>query len=105
MKNCWSEDGFLFRNFKNGKSSITGYLEDYAHVIDAFISLYEITLDEKWLFYSKQLTHYCFDYFYNELKKVGIYSDINMLVGRDYKTAEGFPRELSNLGWKEKSKK
>lgn len=65
-KNCWSEDGFLFRNFKNGKSSITGYLEDYAHVIDAFISLYEITLDEKWLFYSKQLTHYCFDYFYNE---------------------------------------
>jgi hypothetical protein len=43
-----------------------------------------------------------FDYFYNELKKVGIYSDINMLVGRDYKTAEGFPRELSNLGWKEK---
>jgi uncharacterized protein YyaL (SSP411 family) len=66
VKNCWSEDGFLFRNFKNGKSSITGYLEDYAHVIDAFISLYEITLDEKWLFYSKQLTHYCFDYFYNE---------------------------------------
>lgn len=66
VKNCWSEDGFLFRNFKNGKSTITGYLEDYAHVIDAFISLYEITFDEKWLFYSKQLTHYCFDYFYNE---------------------------------------
>jgi uncharacterized protein YyaL (SSP411 family) len=44
QKNCWDNDGFLYRNFKNGKNSIVGYLEDYAHVIDAFISLYEITL-------------------------------------------------------------
>ncbi len=59
------EDGTLYRNFKNGKVSINGYLEDYGMVIDAFISLYEVTLDEKWLMLSKNLTDTCFDYFFN----------------------------------------
>ncbi|MNY07698.1 hypothetical protein D3C86_1405150 [compost metagenome] len=34
-------------------------------MIDAFISLYEATLDEKWLHHSKQLADYCFDHFYD----------------------------------------
>ncbi|WP_347173375.1 thioredoxin domain-containing protein [Polaribacter uvawellassae] len=59
------EDGTLYRNYKNGKASINGYLEDYGMVIDAFISLYEVTLDEKWLMLSKNLTDTCFDYFFN----------------------------------------
>jgi uncharacterized protein YyaL (SSP411 family) len=59
------DDGTLFRNFKNGKATINGYLEDYGTVIDAFISLYEITLDEKWLILSKNLTDTCFDYFFD----------------------------------------
>jgi len=65
IKNLWSEEGNLFHSYKNGKSTINGYLEDYALVIDAFISLYEVTLDEKWITYSKQLTDYCFEYFYD----------------------------------------
>lgn len=59
------EDGTLYRNYKNGQASINGYLEDYGTVIDAFISLYEVTLDEKWLMLSKNLTDTCFDYFFN----------------------------------------
>ena len=66
IKNLWTTEGNLLHNYKNGKANINGYLEDYALVIDAFISLYEATLDEKWLFNSKQLTDYVFDYFYNE---------------------------------------
>ncbi|HEX9980419.1 MAG TPA: thioredoxin domain-containing protein [Flavobacterium sp.] len=62
----WSAEGNLFRSYKNGKSSINGYLEDYAHVIAAFISLYEVTLDEKWLQKSRQLADYCFEYFYDD---------------------------------------
>lgn len=61
----WSAEGNLWHNYKNGKSTINGYLEDYAHVIDAFIALYEVTFDEQWLQQSKQLTDYCFDYFYD----------------------------------------
>jgi len=59
------EDGTLYRNYKNKQATINGYLEDYGTVIDAFISLYEVTLDEKWLMLSKNLTDTCFDYFFN----------------------------------------
>lgn len=61
-----SSDGNLFHNYKNGTTTINGYLEDYCFVIDAFIGLYQITLDEKWLDTSKQLTDYCLDNFYDE---------------------------------------
>lgn len=66
VENLWKPEGNLLHNYKDGKSTINGYLEDYCFVIEAFISLYEITLDEKWLHYSKQLTDYCFDHFYDE---------------------------------------
>ena len=60
------EDYTLYHNYKNGRATINGYLEDYASVIDAFIALYEVTFDEKWLTTAKKLTDTCFDYFYNQ---------------------------------------
>ncbi len=66
IKNQLKPDGGLYHNFKNGKSNINGYLEDYATVIEAFIKLYENTLDSKWLFKARDLTNYCFDNFYND---------------------------------------
>ncbi len=66
LNNLWSSEGNLYRTYKNGKASINGYLEDYAHVIQAFISLYQATLDESWLSNAKQLIDYCFDFFYDE---------------------------------------
>ena len=44
-------DGNILHNYKNGNANINGYLEDYCFVIEAFISLYEVTIDEKWLRY------------------------------------------------------
>ncbi|MES2588102.1 MAG: thioredoxin domain-containing protein [Bacteroidota bacterium] len=49
LKNQVQESGKLYHNFNAGKSTIDGFLEDYAHVISAFISLYQATFDEKWL--------------------------------------------------------
>ena len=66
LKNLWNSDGNLWHNYKNNKARINGYLEDYALVIDSFIALYEVTLDEKWLYNAKQLTDYTLDYFYEE---------------------------------------
>ncbi|WP_457616323.1 thioredoxin domain-containing protein [Lutibacter sp.] len=60
------ENGNLNHSFKNGKSTINGYLEDYATVIDAFISLYEVTLNDVWLDTAKRLTDYSFDHFFNQ---------------------------------------
>lgn len=63
--NLIKDDGGLYHNHKNGKSTINGYLEDYASVIDAFIGLYEVSLDEKWLFRAKALTNYCNQNFFD----------------------------------------
>ncbi|PKW29358.1 thioredoxin domain-containing protein [Flavobacterium lindanitolerans] len=64
IENLWTSEGNLLHNHKNEKNTINGYLEDYCFVIEAFISLYETTLDGKWLQNSRQLTDYCFDHFY-----------------------------------------
>ena len=63
-----TKNGNLLHNFKNKKTSINGYLEDYCFVIEAFINLYQVTLNEHWLRIAKQLTDYCFDNFYDETK-------------------------------------
>ncbi len=59
------EEGNLNHSYKNGKSTINGYLEDYATVIEAYISLYEATFNETWLHAAKQLTDYTFDHFFD----------------------------------------
>ncbi len=66
VKKLWSAEGHLFRTYKNGDTKLSGYLEDYAHIIAAFIQLYEVTMEEYWLQNAKQLTDYCFDYFYDQ---------------------------------------
>ncbi|WP_240607654.1 thioredoxin domain-containing protein [Marixanthomonas spongiae] len=60
------DDGALFHNYKNGNSTINGYLEDYAAVIEAFIALYQVTLDENWLDRSKKMADYAFRYFFDD---------------------------------------
>ena len=66
VKNQFQKDGSLYHSYKDGKSSIVGFSEDYATVIDAFISLYQITLDEKWLNKAKQLTNYAMTHFWDK---------------------------------------
>jgi uncharacterized protein len=61
-----TNNGGLFRNYKNGKATIPGFLDDYAFTIEAFISLYEVTFDEKWIDHAKNLTVYCTDHFYDK---------------------------------------
>lgn len=65
-----NNEGGLHRNYKNGKSSINGYLIDYATTIEAFISLYQVTSDEKWLNPARNLTNYAFDNFYDDTNKM-----------------------------------
>lgn len=64
------DDGGLYHNYKDGKSTINGYLEDYAAVIEAFLNLYENTLDEKWLLASRSYANYAFDHFFDDANKM-----------------------------------
>ncbi len=65
LSRCWNSDGKLMRNYKNGKASINGFLDDYALTTQAMLALYEISLDENWLTQAKQLTDYTLDHFYD----------------------------------------
>jgi len=58
LANLRSSDGGLYRNFKNGKVTISGFLDDYAFFIEALIALYQSDFDERWLYEAKQLTDY-----------------------------------------------
>ncbi|TKC06340.1 thioredoxin domain-containing protein [Pedobacter frigoris] len=53
-----AEDGGLYRNYKNGKASIPGFLDDYAFFIDALISLYQCDFGEHWLREARRLSDY-----------------------------------------------
>ncbi|RDI15850.1 hypothetical protein DEU42_101141 [Flavobacterium sp. AG291] len=70
----WHPDGFLWRTYKNGMAKINGFHEDYALTAEAFVSLYEATLEEKWLLYAKQIIDYCLENFYNEQQQFFAYN-------------------------------
>ena len=59
-------DGGLWHSYKDGKSSINGYLEDYCFTMEAFIALYEASLDQKWLDISKNFADYTISHFFNK---------------------------------------
>jgi uncharacterized protein YyaL (SSP411 family) len=86
----WDTDGHLWRTYKNRTAKIEGFLEDYAHVATAFVALYEATFEEKWLTYSKQLTDYCLEHFYDETRQFFRYASLDgeQLVAPHYETED-----------------
>lgn len=71
-------DGQILRNFKGGKSSIHGFLDDYALTALAFIQLYESTFDESWLYKANKIKEYVNQHFIDEESKMYYYtSDLN----------------------------
>ncbi len=65
-ENLIKKDGSMFHNYKNGKKSINGYLEDYATVAEAYLKLYEVTMDVNWLLSSRSLIDYSVKNFYDQ---------------------------------------
>ena len=85
-----SLEGFLYHSYKNGKSTIEGFLEDYAFTIQAFISLYQATLNENYLQQAKQWTDYCLDYFYDEKQQFFMFNSRNAspLIATHFETED-----------------
>jgi uncharacterized protein YyaL (SSP411 family) len=65
QKNVLKADGDLFRNYKNGVSSINAFLDDYAYLIKFYIRLYQATFDLKWLMDAEKLMNDVNAHFYN----------------------------------------
>jgi uncharacterized protein len=74
LKNYCQPSGQLLRVINNN-NSISGFLEDYAFVIDAFIAIYIITANEAWLLKAKQLADYTITYFYDESQTTYFFTD------------------------------
>ncbi|SNZ01017.1 thioredoxin domain-containing protein [Flagellimonas pacifica] len=87
-KEMIKDDHALFRNHKKGESSINAFLEDYATVIEAYLGLYEVTFDEKWLNHSKRLLDYAKIHFLD--KESGMFfftsDDDHSLIRRSIET-------------------
>lgn len=56
----------LLRIYKDGKSSIDAYLDDYSFLIEAYVSLYQSTFDEKWLALAKSRLSEVHENFFDE---------------------------------------
>lgn len=57
------ENGELWHNWKNGKASIHGFLEDYVWLIEALCGLYEATFEEQYLEEATRLMYVCLSIF------------------------------------------
>ena len=53
----------LMHDFGGNKNS--GYLDDYANTIDAYVHLYQASFNEKWLYEAKKLSDYTLKHFQN----------------------------------------
>jgi uncharacterized protein YyaL (SSP411 family) len=56
----------VFRAFKNKHSETEAFLEDYAFLIQAYTSLYQVTFNEGWLYKAKYWTVYVLNNFYDK---------------------------------------
>lgn len=77
-------DHSLWRSYKDGKSTIHAFLDDYALLSQAYINLYQVTFDIKWLQKAEKITNYTLEYFQNENSGMFYYtsSDHSNLVAR-----------------------
>ncbi len=63
VREMMKEGNRLDRNYKNGKSTINAFLDDYAITIEAFISMYEATFEPVWLDHADALTQHVLAHF------------------------------------------
>ena len=68
-------NGKLFHSWIKGKSTIDGYLEDYALTIQALLSLFETSGDENWLKLARKLNEYVTVNFYDESSGLYYFSE------------------------------
>ncbi len=70
-------DGMMYRIYAGGKTTIPGFLDDYAHVALAYINLYQATFKEDWLFEAEKLVNYVIAHFWDENESLFFYTADN----------------------------
>ncbi|MCI0751876.1 MAG: thioredoxin domain-containing protein, partial [Flammeovirgaceae bacterium] len=116
------EEGKIYRSFKNKRSDVEGFLDDYAYVIAAYVQLYQCTFSEIYIDKASHWMNHPLQYFYDKEEGFFFYtsSDSEKLISRKKEIFDNvipssnavMARTLNHLGiildredWKELSKK
>lgn len=101
-------DVLLLRHANPEKDPVHGFLDDYAYYIEALISLYEVTFDEKWVYKAKELANYVINNFYKDGESAFYYTSnqSESLIARKFDIMDDVTpssnsvliRQLSKLG-------
>ncbi len=60
------KDGRLFRTYRDGQARLTGYLSDYAFLVEGLLNLYEATFDAQWLTEAVALTDLSITHYFDK---------------------------------------
>lgn len=73
-ENLLSSNYKLYRNFKNGKATISAFLDDYALLIEAYLELYQATFNSNHIKQAKGLLEYTLKHFFDEQSGMFFYT-------------------------------
>jgi uncharacterized protein YyaL (SSP411 family) len=82
-------DGRLYHTWKEGDAKINGYLEDYTHLIEGLLELYQTTFDPRWYEAAHELAAAMIEHF--STPEGGFYD-----TSDDHETLITRPRELQD---------
>ncbi|UJH90648.1 thioredoxin domain-containing protein [Antarcticibacterium sp. 1MA-6-2] len=69
-----SPDSSLWRSYKDGKGRIAAFLDDYAMLSQAYIHLYQITLEKEWLTKANKIVDYAISNFRDDTSGMFYYT-------------------------------
>jgi uncharacterized protein len=101
VDNLIDANGAIMRNFKNGKATINGFLEDYSFTIEALLELYQVSGDEALVEVADGLAKYAISNFYDEADGLFWFTDksSHRLVARNKEIIDNvIPSSNSSMG-------
>lgn len=70
LQNLRGADGHLLRSWRNGEAAHAAYLDDYAYLVSALITLHDTTGNAEWLHHALELNQLQLELFYDDVKHV-----------------------------------
>jgi uncharacterized protein YyaL (SSP411 family) len=75
LKNIYTKDSSLYRNYKNGNATIPAFLDDYAFMISALIDYYQVSFNANYLQKANELNQYLEQHFLDKTTGMYFYTD------------------------------
>jgi uncharacterized protein YyaL (SSP411 family) len=89
LRELRQENGRLLRTWKAGEAKLNGYLEDYSHLIEGLLELYQTTFEPRWFVAAQELAETMLEHFADSRGTLYDTSD-------DHETLITHPRDLQD---------